>query len=224
MRDRVGVLSIVVTLVATLVVTISPVAVNAASGLTATQQQGFTTLKWVPDTFVGITGYEIERTPVDAANAPTGPAVIAGIWRPDRQVNQAAPAFADAGYQPGLRFGWRVRALRMNAVLNVIGVQYAGQSATWSPNAPVGGLVGPLQTVNGGGANPGQGCGPITNDVAGKIAVIDRGTGNTGTCSYTIQVVNAQNAGAIAVVIVNNVAGDPVAPGGTGAGVAILRR
>ena len=43
--------------------------------------------------------------------------------------------------------------------------------------------------------------------VAGKIAVVDR-----GTCGFAIKAKNAQDAGAIATIIVNNVAGGP--PGG----------
>ena len=46
-------------------------------------------------------------------------------------------------------------------------------------------------------------------DVSGKIALIDR-----GTCTFVIKVKNAQNAGAIAVLIADNVAGSP--PAGLG--------
>jgi hypothetical protein len=41
-------------------------------------------------------------------NNPTGAPVITGIWRPNRQVNQDEPAFADANFNPGDRFRWRV--------------------------------------------------------------------------------------------------------------------
>jgi extracellular elastinolytic metalloproteinase len=54
--------------------------------------------------------------------------------------------------------------------------------------------------------------------VAGKIALIDRGFGGatcTATVPFTTKVLNAQNAGAIAVIMVNNVAGDPIVMGGT---------
>ena len=49
-------------------------------------------------------------------------------------------------------------------------------------------------------------CSPLTNAaaVAGQIALIDR-----GTCTFVVKVKNAQNAGAVAAIIVNNVAGDP---------------
>lgn len=48
--------------------------------------------------------------------------------------------------------------------------------------------------------------------MAGKIAVIDRG--GTG-CTFILKAKNAQNAGAIAVLVVNNVATTPIAMGGT---------
>jgi extracellular elastinolytic metalloproteinase len=52
---------------------------------------------------------------------------------------------------------------------------------------------------------------PITNGAAisGNIAVIDR-----GSCNFTEKVKNAQNVGAIAVVVCNNAAGPPIPMGG----------
>ena len=81
---------------------------NQVTGLTATQGEGFTTLAWDP--VAGATDYQIERTPVDAANVPTGAAVIVGVWQPIRTVTPASPRFADAGFALGGRFQWRVRA------------------------------------------------------------------------------------------------------------------
>ncbi len=47
--------------------------------------------------------------------------------------------------------------------------------------------------------------------LAGKIALIDR-----GTCSFTVKVKNAQNAGAIGVIVADNVPGEyPIIMGGT---------
>jgi minor extracellular serine protease Vpr len=55
---------------------------------------------------------------------------------------------------------------------------------------------------------PANGCTAITNDVTGKIALIDR-----GVCTFTTKIRNAENAGAAGVLVVNNVAGDPTAMG-----------
>jgi hypothetical protein len=55
-------------------------------------------------------------------------------------------------------------------------------------------------------------CSPIVNvaQVAGKIAIIDR-----GTCTFLSKAQAAQAAGAVAVIIVNNVAGQPPGMSGT---------
>lgn len=56
-------------------------------------------------------------------------------------------------------------------------------------------------------------CGAAFNAAAlrGKIALIDR-----GTCNFTIKVKDAQNAGAVAAIVVDNVPGEyPIAMGGT---------
>jgi hypothetical protein len=49
-----------------------------------------------------------------------------------------------------------------------------------------------------------DGCEPITNNVAGQIALIDR-----GTCTFKLKAVNAANAGAIGMILANNRAGNP---------------
>ena len=50
-----------------------------------------------------------------------------------------------------------------------------------------------------------------TSSLAGEIALISR-----GVCSFSQKIRNAQNAGAVAVLVANNVAGDPVAMGSDG--------
>ncbi|SMB96088.1 peptidase M36 fungalysin [Hymenobacter roseosalivarius DSM 11622] len=56
-----------------------------------------------------------------------------------------------------------------------------------------------------------EGCSMFTNaaDIAGNIAVVYR-----GTCGFANKVQNAQIAGAIAVVVINNAPGAPIAMGG----------
>ncbi len=83
-----------------------PAAAHAqqVTGLEVRQDDGFATLSWDP--VEGATDYQIERT---LAGAP-GTGVVVGVWRPNRQINQDSPAFADAGFNPGDGFQWRVRA------------------------------------------------------------------------------------------------------------------
>ena len=49
------------------------------------------------------------------------------------------------------------------------------------------------------------------NSLLGKVAIVDR-----GTCDFSVKVKNVQNAGAIAAIVVNNVAGLPFTMGGAG--------
>ena len=79
------------------------------TGLAALQNEGFTTLSW--NAVSGATDYQIERTPVNAANEPIGAERIVGLWQPTRTVTPESPTFADAGFVLGQRFQWRVRAL-----------------------------------------------------------------------------------------------------------------
>jgi hypothetical protein len=69
-------------------------------------------------------------------------------------------------------------------------------------------------------ASPNTGCPSLANggSMPGNIALIDRG----GTsCSFATKILNAQSAGAIAVVMVNNVAGPPTVMGGSSTGITI---
>jgi minor extracellular serine protease Vpr len=58
---------------------------------------------------------------------------------------------------------------------------------------------------------PANGCGGISTDLTGMIALIDR-----GVCTFGEKIQNAQDAGAVGVLVVNNVAGDPTAMGADG--------
>lgn len=81
---------------------------SQVTGLAAVQEEGFVTLSWEP--VEGATDYQVERTPVDGADQPMGPATIVGLWQPTRTVRPDAPTFAEAGFVLGERFCWRVRA------------------------------------------------------------------------------------------------------------------
>lgn len=54
-------------------------------------------------------------------------------------------------------------------------------------------------------ANPNDGCATITNNISGKVVLIRR-----GTCGFQDKVINAQNAGAIAVIHYDNNISDSV--------------
>ncbi|HEX3529840.1 MAG TPA: IPTL-CTERM sorting domain-containing protein [Thermoanaerobaculia bacterium] len=84
-----------------------------------------------------------------------------------------------------------------------------------NPSGQTANIVLALDAANGAGPSTTDGCTALTNAaaIAGNIALIDR-----GTCGFQVKANNAQAAGAIAVIIANNVAGDPslIAMGATG--------
>ncbi len=60
-------------------------------------------------------------------------------------------------------------------------------------------------------ASPKDGCSAITNELTNDIAVMNR-----GACTFSTKIRNAQQAGAIGVIMNNSVAGDPTAMGQDG--------
>jgi photosystem II stability/assembly factor-like uncharacterized protein len=68
-------------------------------------------------------------------------------------------------------------------------------------------LSGTLVLVDDGSGNPNEGCSSLTNGAAisGNIAVVYR-----GSCNFSSKALNAQNEGALAVIVVNNVSGPAV--------------
>jgi len=67
--------------------------------------------------------------------------------------------------------------------------------------------------------SPNDACNPLSNsaNLAGKIALIDR-----GTCFFTDKIQLAQDAGAVGVIMVNNVPDDPITMGGTPSGAVTI--
>ena len=80
--------------------------------------------------------------------------------------------------------------------------------ASFGARLTAGGITGEvvlgIDTADAAGPSTTDGCSPVVSNVAGKIALMDR-----GTCGFVVKVKNAQNAGAIAVLIGDNVAGSP---------------
>lgn len=76
----------------------------------------------------------------------------------------------------------------------------SGEFATVTSN-----LTAPLGVVLEG-TSLGKACSPLpAGSLTGKIALISR-----GTCDFSTKIGNAQAAGAVAVLMVNNIAGDPI--------------
>ncbi len=88
-------------------------------------------------------------------------------------------------------------------------------NASFSPSVTIAGLSGSIvaaiDEANGDGLSTTDGCTAFTNAAAmiGRIALIDR-----GTCRFVTKAKNAQDAGAIAAIIVDNM--DATSPPGLG--------
>jgi len=95
---------------------------------------------------------------------------------------------------------------------DVVAIRAGGFGPTFN-NAITGDLV---LAEDGSGSS--LGCNMFTNAAAinGNIAVVER-----GTCNFTVKVKNAQNAGAAAVIVINNVNGFPFAMGGVDTSITI---
>ena len=226
-RRHRGAVLMVMSLIVTMLVALPPGAVQAqastqVTGLTAEQDHGFTTLRWDP--VAGAGQYEIERTPVDENGDPTADSVVVGVWRPERQVSQEVPTFADAGFVPGDRFQWRVRALLGGGLPNLVTIDepssaagsYEAQGASFGPALDETGISGEIVVVNSTSGVPSQGCGPLTDFPTGAVALADR-----GSCPFVDKARNAQAAGAVALIVANDSGGAPINMGGNAADVTI---
>lgn len=102
--------------------------------------------------------------------------------------------------------------LRVNAPGSIAGIYAVGTAEFGAPlDSP--GVTGDVALAfdgdeDGGGAafTSTDGCSAITNAIAGKIALVNR-----GGCGFVIKAKNVQDAGAIALVVADNAAGSPPA-------------
>lgn len=103
--------------------------------------------------------------------------------------------------------------LKITAPASVAGNLAVG-TAGFGPPLNTTGIAGEVMPVVDQSNGTGFACNPLTgaNAVAvnGKIALIDR-----GTCTFVVKVKNAQNAGAIGVIIADNAPGAPAGLGGS---------
>ncbi len=91
------------------------------------------------------------------------------------------------------------------------GVTYAASSAEFGAALTTTGITGPLALVNDGVGVGADACEAIPTSLSGKVALVRR-----GGCAFVVKVLNAQTAGATAVIVMNDQGGDALlAMGGT---------
>lgn len=102
--------------------------------------------------------------------------------------------------------------IRFNAPPDLAGDELAFGTASFGPPVPAAGITGDVVLANDGTNAASDACEPIVNDLTGAIALIDR-----GTCAFVLKAQNAEAAGAVAVIIANNLPGStPIGLGGSG--------
>jgi hypothetical protein len=92
----------------------------------------------------------------------------------------------------------------------VIAGDYLAGSADFGAVLNGTGVNGIVELVNDGTATVTDACEPLVGFTPGRVAILDR-----GSCEFGIKVLNAENAGAIAAIVVNN-QGDGVLNMGSG--------
>lgn len=97
-----------------------------------------------------------------------------------------------------------------DALVTVGGADHEAYSSTFGGAVTSAGTTGALAVYNDGSGDPADGCEASLGSLSGKVAIVNR-----GTCNFTVKVLNAQKAGAVSVIIVNNVPGAAFQPGGT---------
>jgi extracellular elastinolytic metalloproteinase len=94
---------------------------------------------------------------------------------------------------------------------------YIAQGAEWGGSLDATGISQAFALVNDATGTTTDACERLPRGaLSGKIAVADR-----GSCDFTVKAANVQTAGAVALVVVNNVAGNPITMGGSGGRVSI---
>jgi hypothetical protein len=85
---------------------------------------------------------------------------------------------------------------------------YQAAGAAFGPEANATGVTGSISLAADGSGNN-EGCNAFIGFPAGAVALVDR-----GTCTFVQKAANAQAAGAVAMVVANNVPGTPATMGG----------
>ena len=122
------------------------------------------------------------------------------------------------GRKPRMQmYVWTGKGVNQVVVNTPSSATYRAQGADFGPDLTTTGLTGDVVLVNDGtGPSSTDACEAVTNSLTGKIALVDR-----GTCNFTVKVKNAQNAGAIAAIVANNVNDSIIQMGGADATIAI---
>lgn len=135
-----------------------------------------------------------------------------GYQLPDPTLNNANFATPTDGNSGRMQmYLWNRRSTRnvtVTAPSSISGTYLAGLP-NFGPSLPFTPISGQVVLFNDGSTNPTRACQPSKANLTGKIVMIDRGTSITAACSYGRKLINAQDSGAIAAIVCNNLATTP---------------
>lgn len=137
-----------------------------------------------------------------ASSTGSGDSVIA-FAQDFNSINNASMATPADGSSPIMRMHvWSLPMLSLIAPATLVDVYEAGDAEFGDPLDSTGIAGDVVVGIDDVGPSVTDGCSALTNgdDVAGKIALLDR-----GDCSFIDKVDNAETAGAIAAIIVDNI-------------------
>ena len=131
-----------------------------------------------------------------------------GVWK---SINGGATWTKVLGGVTGATTFQSAANVTINSPLGIAGNYPCYPNLSFGPTI-TSAITSNIVLVSDGSTAPTIGCNSLINSAAlnGKIALIRR-----GSCTFVAKVLNAQNAGAIAVIIMNNVPGPPAGIGGT---------
>jgi hypothetical protein len=155
-------------------------------------------------------GRTLETNPADATASPFGWHDTDGVAGPEFTVTRGNNVHAYNDYNNSNSTQGGLARFVVDPPSSAAG-EYSHAGAAFGPAATPANFSGQIVLVNDGDGDafPNNGCQPFSVP-AGSIALLDR-----GECNFTIKVANAQAGGASAVVVANNVAGNPFTMGGS---------
>ncbi len=112
-------------------------------------------------------------------------------------------------------FSNKILNLKINSPATISG-DYLAIPADFGPEFSQTAISNELALVNDNVQPNNDGCSEITNNISGKVALIQR-----GACRFDLKVKNAQDAGAIAVIVYQSLPDDPFSMGGEDDGITI---
>jgi subtilisin family serine protease len=169
-------------------------------------------------------GYDVANMSLSGGSSGIQDLLSMAVDNADAAGMVVAVAAANDGPNPFTLGSPGIAPNALTAGASTVG-HFVGPQLTAGVLAPMGLAVGDFPTVAADltaqlgvvtGGTPATGglneaCSPLTaGSLTGKIAVISR-----GTCTFSQKIANAEAAGAVATIVVNNVAGDPTAMGTT---------